>query len=203
MFISFEGGEGAGKSTQVELLAEYLEGLGQKVLALQDPGTTAIGNQIRAILKDLANAAISPKTEALLYLAARTQMIEELIRPHLACGFVIICDRFTDSTIAYQGFANGLDLADLEALNNFASGNLMPDLTFLLQIEPAWGLARKFAQNSYDRIEAKCLAYHKKVEEGYEYIANANKNRIVTIDAALPKEKIHNIIISHISKTLT
>ncbi|MCL2234822.1 MAG: dTMP kinase [Defluviitaleaceae bacterium] len=202
IFITFEGGEGAGKTTQIQLLHDYLSAKGLAVAAVRDPGGTAIAEQIRSMVKSNANEDIYVRTEALLYLAARCEMVEKLIRPHLSAGRIVLCDRFADSTIAYQGFANGLNLEDLERIGRFATGDLTPKLTFYLKIDPEAGLARKTAQQDLDRVENKGLGYHKKVQEGFDRLAEQNPQRIVTIDAALTAQEIHKIIIDRTNKVL-
>jgi dTMP kinase len=206
ILISFEGGEGAGKTTQIQLLAEYLWGRNLPVLTVRDPGGTPIAEKIREILKDKENIAITAKAEALLYLAARNQMVETLVRPGLKEGMIVICDRFTDSTMVYQGYANGLDLKDLEYLSDFATSGLVPDLTFILQISPKDGLARKSAQGALDRTEAKGLEFHRLVAAGYQYLANedakSGSGRIISIDATLPACEIHGIIVAQVDRIL-
>ena len=202
MFITFEGQEGAGKSTQIKLAHDYLLSLDFDVIATRDPGGTTIAEKIRHILKDNNNAAISKETEALLYVAARAQLVAEVIRPQLNKGGIVLCDRFTDSTIAYQGFGNSLDVDRLTTINNFATDNLVPDITFLLEIDPAVGLARKSAYKKLDRIEAKALPYHNLVKDGYKYLAEKNPGRIVTIDAAIGVDDIHDVIKDHLRRVL-
>jgi len=202
MFITFEGQEGAGKSTQIKLAFDYLLSLGLDVVITRDPGGTIIAEKVRHILKDNSNAAIAKETEALLYIAARAQLVAEVIRPQLAKGGIVLCDRFTDSTIAYQGFGNSLDIDRLLAANNFAIDNLAPELTFLLTIDPAQGLARKAAYKQLDRIEAKELPYHNAVKIGYDYLAARNPGRIVAIDAAIGVQEIHHVIKGHLQNRL-
>jgi len=202
MFITFEGQEGAGKSTQIKLAFDYLHSLGLDVVITRDPGGTIIAEKIRNILKDNNNAAIVKETEALLYIAARAQLVSEVIQPQLSKGGIVLCDRFTDSTIAYQGFGNSLDIDRLLAVNNFATGNLVPELTFLLSIDPTEGLARKTAYKELDRIEAKELPYHNAVKVGYDYLAATNPGRIVTIDAAMSVQEIHHVIKGHLQYRL-
>ena len=201
IFITFEGGEGAGKSTQIELLLEHLQGRGLDVVSLRDPGGTAISEKIRDILKDKENALMTPKTEVLLYLAARNQMVESLIMPHLDAGKIVLCDRFSDSTLAYQGYAGGVD-ENLEELCRFAESGIRPDITFLLRINPELGLARKTGQGELDRLELKGLEFHEAVAEGFEKIAKNNPERVVAIDATLSPQEIHGIIIKHVDKIL-
>ena len=198
MFITFEGQEGAGKSTQIKLLHDYFLAKGIDVILTREPGGTEIAEKIRHILKDTDNAAMSAKAEALLYIAARAQLADEVILPHLARNGVVLSDRFTDSTIAYQGFGNGLNVDELISMSNFAGESLVPDITFYLKIDVKAGLARKLAQGAPDRIEQKDLSYHMAVKKGYEYLLRMYPERIIAIDGELSQQEIHNIIIKHI-----
>ncbi|MCL2753683.1 MAG: dTMP kinase [Defluviitaleaceae bacterium] len=203
LFISFEGGEGAGKSTQIQMLHDYLAVKGRPVVLVRDPGTTPISEKIREILKNKSNDNISARTEALLYFAARTQLIDEVIKPNLDSHKIVVSDRFSDSTFVYQGFANQLDMEMLKTIDSFVSSNIMPNLTFYLKIDAKQGLARKVAQEELDRIESKGLIYHNIVQEGYNNLANQDGGkRIVAIDATLPINEIHAIIISHVENFL-
>lgn len=143
MFITFEGPEGSGKSTQLPRLAQYLEESGYSVVKTREPGGTKIGDQIREVLMRMENTELHPRTEILLFLAARAQLVEELIKPSLQEGKIILCDRYGDSTLAYQGYGHGLNLDDLRAMLQFATGGLKPDLTILLDIDVLTGLDRK------------------------------------------------------------
>jgi len=202
MFITFEGQEGAGKSTQIKLLYDYFLTKGTDVILTREPGGTDIAEKIRHILKDTDNAAMSAKAEALLYIAARAQLADEVILPHLARGGIVLSDRFTDSTIAYQGFGNGLNIDELVSMSNFAGDSLVPDITFYLQIDVEAGLARKLAEGAPDRIEQKDLSYHMAVRRGYEHLLRMYPERIIPIDGQLPQDKIHKTITNHIeSKT--
>ncbi|MDR2183688.1 MAG: dTMP kinase [Clostridiales bacterium] len=198
MFITFEGQEGAGKSTQTKLLYSHFLERGCNVILTREPGGTDIAEKIRHILKDPGSAYMSKKAEALLYIAARAQLADEVILPHLAAGGVVLSDRFTDSTIAYQGFGNGLDLGILISMSNFAGNCLVPDITFYLQVDVKEGLERKLAQGTPDRIEQKDLSYHMRVKKGYEYLLRNFPQRIFAINAELPRDEIHKTIISHI-----
>ena len=198
MFITFEGQEGAGKSTQIKLLYDYFLAAGKNVILTREPGGTDIAEKIRAILKDTGNSAMSNKAEALLYIAARAQLADEVVLPHLASGGIVLSDRFTDSTIAYQGFGNGLNIDELVSMSNFAGDSLVPDITFYLQIDVKAGLARKLAEGEPDRIEQKDLSYHMTVQKGYEHLLRMYPDRIFAIDGALPRDEIHKIITNHI-----
>jgi len=198
MFITFEGQEGAGKSTQIKLLYDYFLARGANVILTREPGGTDIAEKIRHILKDTGNAAMSNKAEALLYIAARAQLADEVILPHLAAGGIVLSDRFTDSTIAYQGFGNGLNIDELVSMSNFAGDSLVPDITFYLQIDVQSGLDRKLAEGAPDRIEQRGLEYHMAVKKGYEHLLRMYPERIFAVDGSLSQDKIHQTIINHI-----
>ena len=194
-FITFEGQEGAGKSTQIKLLYDNLILRGYNVILTRDPGGTLISEKIRDILTDLNNNAIAKETEALLYIAARAQLVNEIIAPHLVSGGIVLCDRFVDSTIAYQGFGNKLDVDKLTSINIFVAKGLVPDITFYLRIEPSEGIKRKSAYKELDRIESKALHYHMAVKNGYDQLSERFKERFVTIDAKISIEDIHKTIL--------
>jgi len=202
LFITFEGQEGAGKSTQIKMLYDYLLSRGADVILARDPGSTDIAEKIRRVLKDVNNADITKETEALLYIAARAQLVDEIIRPQMEKGGIVLCDRFQDSTIAYQGFGNGLDINKLAEISMFATAGLVPDITFLLKIDPETGLARKAAYKELDRIEAKSTAYHKAVMQGYEHVATQNASRVVVINGCMQPEEINSIIVQYVEKLI-
>lgn len=184
MFITFEGPEGSGKSTQIRLLAGYLRGRGFSVEVMREPGGTAIGDQIRHVLHDTANTAMSPTAEVLLYSASRAQLVAERIRPALAAGRVVLCDRYADSTMAYQGYGRGLDLGMLAALTEIATGGLMPDLTLLLDLDVSDGLSRRRVRGEeMNRLDLEAVAFHERVREGYSRLASADPGRWVRIAA--------------------
>ncbi len=177
MFITFEGPEGSGKTTQVALLAEWLRGQGRDVLTTREPGGTAIGDRVRSILLDPACTEMRAEAEVLLFSAARAQLVGQVIRPHLERGGVVLCDRYADSTLAYQGYGRGLDLAMLTAITAFATGSLVPALTIYLDIDVEAGLRRKQEHagsdaSQWNRMEAEALAYHQRVREGYLAMAS-------------------------------
>ena len=187
LFITFEGVEGSGKTTQVELLADRLQQAGYPVITTREPGGTPISDRIRAVVLDQSRVEIHPHTEALLMCAARAQLVNELILPSLAHGHVVICDRYSDSTFAYQGFARGQDLATLRALNDFATGGLVPHLTLLLDLPAEVGLERRFGPgnsaattNRMDRLD---LAFHQRVAAGYHSLAQTEPARWRIVDA--------------------
>ena len=191
-FIVFEGGDGAGKTTQLELLASYISGLyGQEnVICTREPGGTALGKQIRELL--LHGDEVTTRAEALLYAADRAQHLSELVLPALAGGVHVVQDRYIDSSIAYQSAARGLDSRQIIDINKFASGGLRPDLTILLDIDPALGDLRRACRASIkiDRIEAEPLDFHKRVREQFLTLAAANPQRYEVIDATQPIEQI-------------
>jgi len=185
--IAFEGVEGAGKSTQLELLRRTLEEQGHKVVATREPSGTPVGEQVRSLLLDPAST-VQPRAEALLFAAARAQLVEDVIRPALECGDVVLCDRFIDSSLAYQGAARGLGRDEVAAINRFATAGLLPDVVVLLRLDPAEGLARR--QGSRDRIECQDLDFHHRVAEAFLDLATAEPERFVVVDAAQPPERV-------------
>ncbi len=189
VFITFEGGEGSGKSTQLSTVLAHLRSTEREVLETCDPGGTCIGEQIRRTLLDRGNADMDPMAELFLYEASRAQLVREIIRPALQAGRVVVCDRFTDSTTAYQGYGRGLDLDLIGRLNALATGGLRPDLTLLMDLDPAEGLARVARRQDSgrpqeDRIEAELLGFHQRVRDGYQAIAAAEPDRVVLLDAS-------------------
>ncbi|MCE5270563.1 dTMP kinase [bacterium] len=189
LFISFEGGEGAGKSTQANLLASHLKALGQRVLLCRDPGGTTIGEKIRAILLDREHGELCPRGELLLYLASRAQLVSQVIAPALAEGQVVIADRFHHSTLAYQGGARDLGAEELARMNLFATDGLLPEVTFLLDLPPQVGFARK-AGGGPDRMESLGDRFHERVVRSFRELAQAEPERIVRLDASRPVEEI-------------
>ncbi|MEJ2746663.1 MAG: dTMP kinase [Anaerolineae bacterium] len=184
MFITLEGPEGSGKSSQIGLLAEFLRQQGFSVITTREPGGTAIGDQIRHVLHDVANTAMSSTAELLLYSASRAQLVNELIRPALAAGQVVICDRYADSTLAYQGYGRSLNLADLQTITQFATGGLKPDLTLLLDIDVERGLARRRdGGEEMNRLDLELVSFHQRVRDGYHRLAQAEPERWVIVDA--------------------
>jgi dTMP kinase len=190
MFVTFEGPDGSGKTTHVKLLAEFLTGLGQNVLLTREPGGTEIGEQIRAVLHDLRNKAMQARTEILLYSAARAQIVAEKIKPHLAAGGVVLCDRYADSTMAYQGYGHGLDLDTLRRITAFATENLIPGLTLLFDVDPEVGLQRRASSGGWNRLDDYGLAFHQRVRAGYLELARAEPERWVVLDAAQEVEAL-------------
>jgi dTMP kinase len=202
VFISLEGPEGAGKSTQLPLLCNWLEAQGRPVLCTRNPGGTAIGQQIRTILLDPANKAMVPMAELMLYAADRAQHVEEVVRPALGAGMVVVCDRFGDSTLAYQGFGRGLDLTLLRALNEMATGGLRPDLTLLLDVPSEVGLERVARSRAIDRLEDEAIAFHHRLRDGYLKLAAEDPDRFAVIDATQPAEQVHATVLEAVGRCL-
>ena len=200
LFITFEGGEGCGKSTQSRLLLKKLEQQNVPVVLTHEPGGTALGNELRRALKRRWGSFISPQAELFLVAASRAQLVAELIRPALQEGKVVICDRFTHSTMVYQGYGRGLDFTAIQMVNNMATRNLNPDLIIFLDIPPEQGLARK--RSLKDRFELEDLSFHLRVREGYVKMAATEPDRWLVIDASLPKGKVAEIIWNRVSQLL-
>lgn len=191
MFITLEGPDGSGKTTQIAPLADFLRQRGLTVLTTREPGGTSIGEQVRTVLHRLDNTAMHPRSETLLYLAARAQLVEEVIRPALVRGEIVISDRFADSTLAYQGYGHGNDLQIVRQLLHFATGGLWPDLTILFDLSAEEGLRRRqTGGGEWNRLDAYQLAFHQRVCEGYRALAAQEPQRWVVIDAARPVEAI-------------
>jgi len=200
LFITFEGGEGCGKSTQSRLLLKKLEQQNVPVVLTHEPGGTALGNELRKTLKRKRDSSISPQAELFLLAASRAQLVTEVIRPALEEGKIVICDRFTHSTMVYQGYGRGLDFTAINMVNNMATGNLNPDLIIFPDISPEQGLARK--RSLKDRFELEDLSFHRRVREGYLKLAAAEPDRWLVIDASLPKRKIAEIVWARVSQLL-
>ncbi len=202
-FITFEGIEGSGKTTQIQLLVEWLQQETDRVLVTREPGGTSIGEQIRAVLLNPINTEMTPEAEILLFSAARAQIVREVIRPRLEEGWIVICDRFADSTLAYQGYGHGLPLDDLLRITEFATGGLWPDLTIYLDLDVETGLRRKAATPAeWNRMEAKAIAFHKRVRAGYLQLARQNPDRWLILDASLPKADIQAHIRARVQQLL-
>ena len=184
MFITLEGPEGSGKSTQIKRLAKRLEDLGYPVITTREPGGTSIGDQIRHVLVRMENKELHPRTEILLFLAARAQLVEQLIKPALQDGKIILCDRYGDSTLADQGYGHGLDLEKLRQMLDFATDHLKPDLTILLDLDVKMGLMRKKAEDEWNRLDAYEVLFHERVREGYQKLAGEEPERWRIVDAS-------------------
>src|SRR5574339_480787 len=183
MFITLEGPEGSGKTSHLPPLAEYLRTQGHTVFATREPGGTSISEQVRDILHDLKNVEMHPRTETLLYQAARAQIVEQVIKPRLADGEIVISDRYYDSTIAYQGYGHQQDLEQVRGLVKYATGGLVPDLTVLLDVDVEEGLRRKKKDNEWNRLDAYTVEFHKRVRAGYSEMVKAEPNRWVVVNA--------------------
>ncbi len=191
MFITLEGPEGSGKTSQLAPLAAFLRQQGLAVFTTREPGGTLIGEQVRAILTSLKNTDMNPRTEILLFCAARAQLVEEVIRPHLALKEIVLSDRYADATLAYQGYGHGVDLATLRLLLNFATGSLWPDLTLLLDLPSEAGLKRKRSSGGeWNRLDAYQLEFHQRVRHGYLELARQEPQRWCVIDATQPPEMV-------------
>lgn len=195
-FITFEGIDGSGKSLQIEMLADYLSESGEKILVVREPGTTVIGEHVRNILMDKKNNTMSYKTEALLFMSARAQLMQEKIIPALENNYTVICDRFIDSSVVYQGIGRGLGEKFIKELNKFVTENIEPDITFFLDISPQNAWLRKIGVQTSDRFESENINFHQKIYLGYKKLIVENPNRIICIDANVSPEEIHTQIVN-------
>jgi dTMP kinase len=190
LFITFEGTEGSGKSSQIGALAEYLRQKGYAVLTTREPGGTPIGEQVRAVISNLDNTAMHPRTEILLFQASRAQLVEQVIRPHLSNGGLVLSDRYADSTLAYQGYGYQTDLQRLKTLVDFATGGLKPDLTIFFDLDVEEGLRRRAKGGEWNRLDALDLPFYQRVREGYDRLMQAEPGRWVVIDASGTPEQV-------------
>jgi dTMP kinase len=200
LLITFEGSEGSGKSTQIELTRRYLAQKGYLVLFLREPGGVGISEKIRGVLLDVGNTAMGDRCETLLYMAARAQLVDEAIAPALAAGRVVVCDRFLDSTIAYQGYGSGINIDFIKRVGHFATQGVKPDLTFFLDIDAQKGLSR--IKREKDRIEHRAIAYHNRVRRGYRELARMDPRRIKLIQVNGDKAKIFSVVQKYIDTLL-
>jgi dTMP kinase len=192
IFVTLEGPDGSGKTTQAYLLVKWLREQGRDVLLTREPGGTSIGDQVRDVLHDAGNQAMDPSTEFLLYSASRAQHVSQLILPSLAAGRIVVSDRFADSSLAYQGYGRGLDLGILYAITAFATGSLKPDLTIYFDIAPGEGLERRLLSGEeWNRMDAEALAFHERVHAGYWELITAEPERWKVIEANRPIEDVH------------
>lgn len=203
IFITFEGIEGCGKTTQIGLLTSFLERLHRPFLLTREPGGTGVGEQIRQILLSSENVGIEPMAELYLYAAARVQHIRQVISPALREGKLVICDRFADATLAYQGYGRGMDLAWIEEIHARTMENVKPDLTFLLDLPVEEGLRRalkRMEKHSVkeDRFEKEALDFHRRVREGYLILARNQPRRIVALDGMKEEKTLHREILTHL-----
>lgn len=195
MFITFEGSDGSGKTTQIRLAAEWLREQGYEVLLTREPGGTRIGDRVRALLLEHSGeSAMQPRTELLLFCASRAQLVAEVIRPWLSQGGIVLCDRYADSTLAYQGYGHGLDLSTLRTILDFATASLKPDLTIFLDLDPELGLIRRrtarFQGEDWNRMDEMELAFHRRVYAGYAQLIAQEPQRWVRIQADAAEEDV-------------
>lgn len=200
LFITFEGGEGSGKSTQARLLHKRLERNHVQAILTREPGGTSLGDEIRRLLKKKRESAVAPEAELFLFAASRAQLVADLIRPALDRNVVVICDRFTYSTVVYQGFGRGLDVPSVNTVNRMATGGIEPNLAILMDMPPEQGLGRK--PNSNDRFESESLSFHRRVRDGYLEMASAEPDRWLLVDASLTRSQIATIVWDRVSSLL-
>lgn len=198
LFITMEGPDGSGKSTQIEAIKSFFEKKGEKVVITREPGGTSISEKIRVLLLDRENAEMDPMAEALLYAASRAQLVSQVIKPAIDSGTHVICDRFVDSSIAYQGFGRGLG-DSVAVINAYAINNCIPDVTFLMKLNPEVGKSR-IKDSDLDRMEMEKIDFHNRVFEGYETLEKEYPDRIVGIDATRNISEISEEIISHVER---
>ena len=195
MFITLEGPEGSGKTRQIAVLAESLRQRGYPILMTREPGGTSIGDQVRSVLFDMQNTDMRPRTEILLFQASRAQLVEQVIRPRLASGEIVLCDRYADSTLAYQGYGHQVDLDELKTIVRFATGGLKPELTLLLDVDIEMGLKRKLDASEWNRLDAYDLEFHRRVRRGYLEMAQLEPQRWVLIDAGQPPDVVQAAVL--------
>ncbi len=195
-----EGPDGSGKTTQIEMLKTYLESKGYDIVITREPGGTVISEAIRAIILNKDYQEMSHMTELLLYASARAQLVNQVIKPALAEGKAVICDRFVESSAVYQGIGRGLGVSTVYEVNNYALGDVKPKLTIFMDLDADEGIRRKENQTELDRMEMEDLSFHKRVVEGYRQLAQLYPERIFPVDATLPIEKIHSIIVEEVEK---
>jgi dTMP kinase len=188
--LSFEGIEGCGKTTQLRRLARWLRSLGYLVVETREPGGSSISEQIRSVLLEVANRGMEPKCELLLYLASRAQHLADIIRPSMEKGAIVLCDRFMDATVAYQGVGRGLGTSVVRRLNQFAAGGVVPNLTLLLDIQVPIGLERKRRAGGLDRLDLEREMFHESVRKGYLRIAKQDPRRVRVIDGSAPPDEV-------------
>lgn len=194
-FIVFEGVEGCGKTTQIQLCSQWLESLNISVVLTREPGGTELGKDLRRLLLEKSpNKPVGEVTELLLYAADRAQHIEEELKPNLATGKYILCDRYTDSTIAYQGYGRGLNMSIINQLNQISTGGLESDLTIWLDVDVEVGLSRKRGQATLDRIEQETIAFHRRVQQGYTELAGSYPSRIMRVDGTSSQDIVQKSI---------
>lgn len=202
MFITLEGPEGSGKSSQLPLLQDFLINMGYSVYSTREPGGTPIGDQIRDVLLDNQNIEMHPRAEILLFQASRAQLVEQVILPRIKRGEIVLCDRYADSTIAYQGYGHQVNLEILSAIINYATGGLKPDLTFLLDIDVRLGLQRRKKEGDINRLDQLLIEFHQRVRQGYHQLAKSEPDRWELIDASQPFDQVRHEIQQVVVKRL-
>ncbi|NLZ54845.1 MAG: dTMP kinase [Thermoanaerobacteraceae bacterium] len=198
-FVTIEGPDGAGKTTQVRKISDYLKSKGIKVLVTREPGGTSLGEKLREVLLTSEGESPVPEAEALIYAASRAQLVKKVIEPALQNGFIILCDRFVDSSLAYQGWARGLGINQLADINGWFLKDTWPDLTIVLDVDPVLSLKRLSGKK--DRLESETLDFHKKVREGFLKLANMYPDRIKIVNASQSPQQIFNTILFEIQKS--
>lgn len=201
LFIAFEGGEGSGKSSQIARLADALRADGHQVFATHEPGATSVGKAIRELVLE-SDERITPRSEALLFAADRAHHVETELRPRLEQGWIVLCDRYIDSSIAYQGTGRTLSTTEVAALSAWATGGLRPELTVLLDIDPELGLARAERRRGFDRLEREQLDFHERVRQGFLMLARADPDRYLVLDAARPIDELAAAIAAEVRARL-
>ncbi len=205
MFITLEGPEGSGKTSHIKPLADWLTAQGHKVFTTREPGGTSISEQIRHVIHDLKNSEMHPRAETLLYQAARAQIVEQVIRPKLAEGVVVISDRYADSTLAYQGYGHQQDLTQVRSLIHYATGGLFPDLTILLDLDVEVGLKRKSKADEWNRLDAYDVDFHRRVRQGYLELAEQEPSRWAVVDAGQEwnqvQERLREILLAELKSS--
>ncbi len=202
MFITLEGPEGSGKTSHIPYLVEYLREKGYTIFPTREPGGTSIGEQIRDVLHSLKNTEMHPRTETLLYQAARAQFVEQVVRPRLAVGEIVLSDRYADSTLAYQGYGHQQDLEQVRALIKYATGGLVPDLTILLDVDVEVGLKRKKKGDEWNRMDAYTVEFHQRVRNGYLEMVKQEPGRWVVVDAGQEWEEVQSDLRAEVLRRL-
>ncbi|MDO7788114.1 dTMP kinase [Desulforamulus aquiferis] len=202
IFVVFEGVDGSGKSTQLDLLNKYFQSSGIETYTTREPGGTRVGEKIREILLDPDFSEMRERTEALLYAAARAQLVAQIIRPKLELGTIVLCDRYIDSSLAYQGYGRGMELDFLVNINRLGTGDLKPDLTILLDLAPEEGLARSRKSRPADRLESEALDFHRKVRAGYIELSKKSNNYLI-LNARDPVDVLHGEITAAVGGLLS
>lgn len=200
IFITMEGPDGSGKTTQIELLETYLENKGYDIVIAREPGGTVIGEAVREIILNPEYQEMSHMTELLLYAAARAQLVNQVIRPALSEGKAVICDRFVESSAVYQGIGRGLGVDTVYEVNNYALGDVKPKLTIFMDLDAEVGIRRKKDQTELDRMELEDMSFHRRVVEGYRHLAQLYPERIFSVDATLPIDTIHSMLVEEVER---